>query len=287
MLYRECFTYDSSYTTTTCLFQNISKYLFQIPLGERKSRISHSLLTRPKRLGGIGLPDLLNYHTAAHLTRIVDCNVHSLQKDWVSLLASFTNLRLDSLPWVSPRHIPQTIKCHPLIGPTLECFRKTCHKTSISSIPGPLTPVKLNLDFPLGMHNHFLTDNWPHEQMRAYHFFHQNELLPVSQLTTQLEKPPISPWTHLLLVQFLKSLNKDLQCSRWLTPFEKLCIQKTPQSHLISVTHDLIFTDILAHESPACKLWEKDLDISISSENWEQIFLNIHKGSTNVTTQEN
>lgn len=70
-------------------------------------------------------------------------------------------------------------------------------------------------------------------------------------------------------------------------PFEIPCIQKTPQSHLISATHELIFADMQANESTACKNWEKDLAISLLKENWDQSFLNIHKGSTNVTTQEN
>lgn len=41
------------------------------------------------------------------------------------------------------------------------------------------------------------------------------------------------------------------------------------------------------NDSKACKNWERDLSLSLSTDNWEQMFLNIHKGSINVSTQEN
>lgn len=42
---------------------------------DRPHRISYNQLIRQKHLGGIGLPNLRNYHTATLLTRIVDWNV--------------------------------------------------------------------------------------------------------------------------------------------------------------------------------------------------------------------
>lgn len=78
-----------------------------------------------------------------------------------------------------------------------------------------------------------------------------------------------------------------MQYSRQFTPFERLCTQTRPHSRLISSKHNLIFTDLQANESLACRNWEKDLSISLSAGNWKQIFLNIHKGSSNVTAQEN
>lgn len=42
-----------------------------------------------------------------------------------------------------------------------------------------------------------------------------------------------------------------------------------------------------SNTSKACKAWEKDLILTLTPEDWETIFLNIHKGSINVSTQEN
>lgn len=103
--------------------------------GKHRHRIGHVQLTRPKNLGGIGLPNILHYHTATHLARIVDWNVHTQQKDWVSLEASFMKLTLSSLPWISPNRLPPEIRSHPTIGSTIQCFHQACKKSSISSYP--------------------------------------------------------------------------------------------------------------------------------------------------------
>lgn len=260
-----------------------SKFLW----GTHKPRISFKQLTRPKHLGGIGLPNIFNYYTATHLTRIVDWKTHSRHKVWVALEASLTTLSLASLPWTNPRHIPLTLLTNPLIGPTLKCFPKACSQLNLSSIPSPLTPVKLNPDFPPGMHNHFLTDNFPQDNVRAHQFFHQGKILTASQISTQTGKSPISPWTYTLLAHYLQSLDKHSKCSRPLTPFETLCSQVNAQPHLISNTHNLLFTDDQTNQNLGCQKWEKDLSISPSAMQWEQSFLNIHKGSRKVTTQEN
>lgn len=43
----------------------------------------------------------------------------------------------------------------------------------------------------------------------------------------------------------------------------------------------------LGHTSPPHQKWERELDTYLSWEDWEQIFTHIHKGSLNVSTQEN
>lgn len=66
----------------------------------------------------------------------------------------------------------------------------------------------------------------------------------------------------------------------WISLFE------SPQRHLISTTHGLLFEDIPSNQS-ACAVWERDLSIHLSPEDWEQIHPNTHKGSVNVSTKEN
>lgn len=126
----------------------------------------------------------------------------------------------------------------------------------LSSTPGPLTPIKLNPDFPPGLHHQFLDDHWSLDQIRAHQFFHQGELLNAAQISTQQGKTQIPPWTYLLIAHYLRSLNKDLKCSRPLSPFEDLCTKTSPQTHLISYIHNLLFADLKANETLACKKWD-------------------------------
>lgn len=136
------------------------------------------------------------------------------------------------------------------------------------------------------MSHHFLADNWSQNQTRPHQFFNTGNL-STSNLADQMNRPPIPPWIYLMISHVLKSLDKDLQCSRQLTPFEKLCTQNSPQRHLIAYTDNLLFENLLPNTSNACTRWEEDLSFSLTDEQWERIFLNIHKGSLNVSTQEN
>lgn len=150
-------------------------------------------------LGGIGLPELLNYYTAVHITRLVDWNIHAPDKDWVGLEASFTSLPLKSLPWIQGSHSHSEIGIHPLIKPILQCFCKICKHSSISSIPGPMTLIKQNPDFPPGLNKCFFQQFWSQEQVLAHHFYDQGKLYSASQLATITEKNPIPAWTFLLI----------------------------------------------------------------------------------------
>lgn len=113
------------------------------------------------------------------------------------------------------------------------------------------------------------------------------KILSVAQIATRFEKTPIPQWTFLMIAHYLQTLDKKGQCSRQLTPFETLCTKTTPQTHLISQIHNMLFSDHKASDSQFCRKWEKDLSIQITEEGWERIFSHIHKGSINVSTQEN
>ncbi|XP_040211979.1 ubiquitin carboxyl-terminal hydrolase 42-like [Rana temporaria] len=105
----------------------------------------------PKLKGGMGVPDLLRYHKACLLTRIVDWHVHRKDKDWVELEEAFVGFRISHLPWVDAPSTPKSCKSHPLIGPTLACLRKTSGDSCPAPYPGPLTPLNHNPGFPDGV----------------------------------------------------------------------------------------------------------------------------------------
>lgn len=205
--------------------------------GERRPRISYTQLALPKHSGGVGLPELLKYYKAIHLSRISDWDVHASYKDWVNLEASFTDLPLRSLPLTLERHIPLEILSHPLIRPTIQCFCNVCKHTSLSSIPGPLVPSR-NAS-PIS--NRLLVKR----SNSSPNFFDHGKFLSASHLSIQMDKLPIPVWTYLLLTHYIKSLDKHSSCSRQLTPFEMLCTQDPPQSQLISTMHSLLFKEYI------------------------------------------
>lgn len=83
-------------------------------------------------------------------------------------------------------------------------------------------------------------------------------------LPTGMNPPP--PLTYMLLSHYIRSLDRKFSDSRALTSFETLCLMRSPQHHLISTTHALLFKGISSNYGLACAAWERDLSISLSPE---------------------
>lgn len=133
-------------------------------------RIKYSRLTLPKTRGGIGLPDLHKYYIACHLTRITDWNIHAFKKSWVFLEGAFS-AGLLHLPWLSSKNWPQSLSNHPLIYPSLLAYRKSRLGGISAPIPGPLTSLWGNPDFPPGDSNSFPQQEWPFEDVLLREWF--------------------------------------------------------------------------------------------------------------------
>lgn len=268
-------------------FKNLKTLCLKFLWNHKRPRISYDQLSRPKNKGGIGLPDLQLYYRTCLLARIVDWNVHTHLKDWVSIESSFSLLRLESTPWILPKHIPSTLKDHPLIGPTLQNFKYACSKLKLSTNPSPLTPIDNNPAFLPGLNIPDILNNWPRNQMRAQHFFHNSLSCDIEDILAKTKDKSFPFWLFQKIRNWLTLIDRTKQISRPLTQFESLCSQLTPQRHVISTIHNFLFTNISPKSSKACLSWERDLHVQLSDADWEKIFLISHKGSSNVTTQEN
>lgn len=92
---------------------------------------------------------------------------------------------------------------------------------------------------------------------------------------------------YMQLQHFVHFIKRKHNLVSSLTPFEQLCNNSTPQRHVISALHNLLWTDTKADEAHTCKKWEHNLNMEISDTQWEKIHRHIHKSSVNVTIQEN
>lgn len=147
-------------------------------------RIGWDRLVLPKRLGGLGLPDLQKYHWACHLTRLVDWHIHRPSKDWIALEASFAHLPLANTPWMTHTNVPKEFTTHPLIRTTLSLFKRACKILAFTPSPGPMTPLDDNPAFPPGL---LLKDPAPDtlsSPARAQKFFLNGSFLSFPTLAT-------------------------------------------------------------------------------------------------------
>lgn len=90
----------------------------------------------------------------------------------------------------------------------------------------------------------------------------------------------------LQLRHFFISTPAPSEWCRPLTPVEQLCNAQGPQRHLVSSLYALLVSHAKPHTA-ARTLWDKELSSGLSDTDWERVWENVHKGSVNVSAQEN
>lgn len=68
---------------------------------------------------------------------------------------------------------------------------------------------------------------------------------------------------------------------------EELCSTASPQRHLILTVYALLFGEIDHKSNTVIQKWESELKLDLPKEEWDSIYEHIHKGSINISAQEN
>lgn len=103
-----------------------------------KSQRTKMQMPRPKEKGGIGLPDLLQYYRAVHLSKIVDWHCNKEFKQWVRMEFEDVSFPLLTSPWLTCS-LPEDIGNHPLVSATLRVARLTFCSMGLAPLPSPMT----------------------------------------------------------------------------------------------------------------------------------------------------
>lgn len=145
-----------------------------------------------------------------------------------------------------------------------------------------------NPEFPSGDSTTFPQKEWPHEEIRTRQFFHKGSIRAYEDLISEFCTNTFPFWTYRQIRHFLTSTPSTTTWTRKLTPFESLCSNNTPQRHLISHIYSILQDKTLAATTEIPRnTREKDLQMTLTDEDWESIYNVEHKGSMNVVIQEN
>lgn len=166
------------------------------------SQISLANHTLPKRKGGLGLPDIHQYYWASHLARVVDWNAHRASKDWASLEHAF-------LPYTLAQRPGHRGQCQTKQWNDTHCqrhWRKLGYSRNtslaLSSSPGPMTPIRQNTEFLLGLRKSFLGSHWPSRPPKAGNFFDTGRFRDRTVIKTPGDGPKIPHWTYFQIRHF-------------------------------------------------------------------------------------
>lgn len=201
---------------------------------------------------------------------MIDWHVHKFTRDWVGIEDSIKQVPLAHLPWIDAKAMPKAYSAHPLMGPTLHTFRTISLILKWNTSPGPLTPLNNNPDFPPGVPLHTPTSAQDAPALRTTQFFQNGTLLPFNALLSQFPEYHIPFYKFLQIRHFLNSARPISQWFRDQAPFEELCTNTTPQRHLISTVHALLFSEHDPKCNPISLKWERELQLDLPKDEWEK-----------------
>lgn len=130
--------------------KTVNRVITQFVWASKPPRLAQTILRLPKMKGGIALPEATLYHTACHLTRILDWSRHETLKQWVKIENSMTGVQLDQIPWCQ-QPLPKQILSHPTVGVTIRAAWRVFRDLSLAPLPSPITPVIGNPAFTPGL----------------------------------------------------------------------------------------------------------------------------------------
>lgn len=265
-------------------FVLLSKLVSLFVWAQGSPRIAKSTLVRPKLRGGLAVPDFKAYFVAAATARILDWFHRRSSKLWVHLESLLSNTPLTALPWL-PRGVisKSDLSNIPFVAAaTLTVCRTYIPRNGLFSPDGPLTPVRGHPSLAISV---LLNSPLLPDPGQPFLF---RQILTSSSLKSYEELVPDTARSFLMrLNAIFYRTNRDQLClHRDLSPFESLCIDKSPPSHLVSVIYSLVCATPLADKTSFQLSWEKELECTISLEDWSKSFLLAHKSTVSSKAQE-
>uniref|UniRef100_A0A8C5Q7B2 Reverse transcriptase domain-containing protein n=1 Tax=Leptobrachium leishanense TaxID=445787 RepID=A0A8C5Q7B2_9ANUR len=249
-------------------------------------RIPYAVMTRHRNRGGLGLPDLELYHTAALFLKLADWSKSPPHKLWVHLEQKTLKVPITTLPWQSVPLKSLLHSYHPLVTPTLLKWRKLRRTLALSPHPSPFLPVTHNPLFPEGMHHGFLPQTVEGPYLPLTDCIGDSGLLHIDVLLKGDRHTSLDCFRYNQIKHFLLSIGELSGLRRDETPFETLCVIDPPLPHTLST----IYGTLLDASSPTLPAyatkWNTELTEPISEDDWGKIFQTAAHASRSLHIQQ-
>uniref|UniRef100_A0A8C5PT54 Reverse transcriptase domain-containing protein n=1 Tax=Leptobrachium leishanense TaxID=445787 RepID=A0A8C5PT54_9ANUR len=249
-----------------------------------RPRVSYADMTRHRNRGGLGLPHIELYHTAALFLNLSDWSMSPPHKLWVPLAQRSLSVPITTLPWQTAPIAKLLISPHPIVTPILRKWRTLRTSLALSTHPSPLTPVTFNPNFPEGMSHHFLPLELDGPYLPLATCLVQTEL---QQITTMLRPDTITPLTrYRQLTHFIQSLGTPLTLRTDESPFETLCVTDPRLPHMLSTMYGSLLDASTPGLPSYAGRWDRDMGNKISEEEWGLIFQTASHASRSLHIQQ-
>uniref|UniRef100_A0A803JBX6 Reverse transcriptase zinc-binding domain-containing protein n=1 Tax=Xenopus tropicalis TaxID=8364 RepID=A0A803JBX6_XENTR len=263
--------------------KTMQRKIFKFIWADKHPRITRQTMYRSKQQGGLSVPQLQNYYIAAQLIPLI--HMHALNPPkWVTILKHpLYPTSPCALLWLPPLKRPKYPD--PFLSHSMTVWDKYKHSAKLISPTLPATPIFGNPLFPPGLS--FAAFQWWMSKglQFIYNFYSLTGLKTWPMIQNIYNPPPMEIFHYQQINHFIRTTNKDRST---LTPtyFEKVCIKYPYSKGLISNLYNLLAGIHLQDPLPYTQAWCKDLNTTITDENWTQIWQTTASCSRNTSLLE-
>lgn len=224
-------------THILCIHQRkILKFIW----GSTRPRIKTQVLYARKINGGLSVPNLQAYYTAANIAPLSHPHEQHQMPLWATIdLVDSYPIPLASLPWLPLKHWPDTLG--PCLTHSLRAWDSIKYSAGLISPHLPLFRLLLCPLFPPDHDNPQQFSWWTNNGFVDIHsLFTPTKIITFDALRSSHDIPLREHYSYLQLCHFLQQLIKSRPTPCTFTPLESLCRSRPQSSGLISLVYAAI-----------------------------------------------
>uniref|UniRef100_A0A8C5PP48 Reverse transcriptase domain-containing protein n=1 Tax=Leptobrachium leishanense TaxID=445787 RepID=A0A8C5PP48_9ANUR len=239
----------------------------------RRPRVGFRVLSTSVVQGGLGLPNLLLYHKAALMALLSSALAVSPVPQWtLPIFQAISPFKLADIIWL-PKHIrPRLHDLLPLITlliRTWDAMRgQLCHYHPLH-LATPITALTHKIP-------NFDARHWTaHGLSRLVDFYSPRGFMPYAALSERYNIARPLQFSYLQVKTLLAKYDmtgSDRLTRPALSPFETYCVSPYTPARLLSLCYKLMTTSDPVQKCRFQVMWERDLNTTISPEQWAESF---------------
>ena len=261
----------------TKLDQAINSFLWC----NKRARIKMATLQLSRSEGGLALPNVRQYYWASNINKILFWNTNlavGSRPLWAQMEATSSDLSLWSLVCSQLPNPVKKISSNPIVSNTLKIwtqFRKQFGLHTASS----LAPIHKNHHF-LPSCSDPVFQVWSNKGLRSIKDLYVNGIFSsFAELSAKFNLPNTHLFRYFQIRNFVRNKYPQFPNRPPVTMIDSILSLDTGQKKLISIMYDGIFKLVPTRLDSLRAVWDQDLGINMSDEQWEQILDLVHTSS--------
>lgn len=238
-------------------------------------------------MGGVGLPDFWLYYLASRFTQIAQWHIPDSKIPWVNFeRESILPYQLTGLMWT--RNVPNNVIAsrNTLVSQSLSLWRSFGNKFGLISRAPPGAMFLGDPKFLPGLHNSNIFKHWIDRNLTFLHKFITNSTFTSFEILQSKYKLPHSEHYNFLQIRQFFQKHYQLTDTPNTTFYEKICLKNPRGRGIISEIYQGMTHSTSEEKLPYMHKWEKECNLHLTSDEWQDCILNLRKCTRSITIRE-